>query len=165
MQGHSRRVIESALTAISETSRGPLEEHACDAKTCFNRPRVAGVSQPVDRDRPDGLHAERPLVAAEPEIPRVPNPPLASDLANLPGDLRGIAVPGPTNLGDFVKDVQAARALGKALFWDMNVGSDGCKRARRVTFEPAPTRARRISSARACSGHRTGSRVQRCPRP
>jgi len=58
-------------------------------------------------------------------IPRVGNPPLASDLANLPGDLRAVAVPGPSNLPEFVRDVQMARALGKALFWDMQVGSDG----------------------------------------
>jgi cytochrome c peroxidase len=60
-----------------------------------------------------------------PPIARVPNPPLASDLANLPGDLRPIAIPEPANLGDFVKDRAAAIALGKALFWDMQVGSDG----------------------------------------
>ncbi len=60
-------------------------------------------------------------------IPRVPTTLLASDLANLPGDLRGVAVPGPTPeaLAEFVKDTQAAIALGKALFWDMQVGSDG----------------------------------------
>ena len=58
-------------------------------------------------------------------ISRVPNPPLASDLANLPGDLRAVAVPRPSNLADFVKDEAMAIALGKALFWDMQVGSDG----------------------------------------
>ena len=31
----------------------------------------------------------------------------------------------PPNLGDFVKNKPAAIALGKALFWDMSVGSDG----------------------------------------
>lgn len=31
----------------------------------------------------------------------------------------------PSNLGDFVKDKPAAIALGKALFWDMSIGSDG----------------------------------------
>ena len=31
----------------------------------------------------------------------------------------------PANLGDFVRDPALARALGKALFWDMQVGSDG----------------------------------------
>ena len=58
-------------------------------------------------------------------IPRVTNPPAAADLANLPGDLAAIAVPMPANLGDFIRDAAAARVLGKALFWDMQVGSDG----------------------------------------
>jgi cytochrome c peroxidase len=58
-------------------------------------------------------------------IARVPNPPPASDLVNLPGDLRAIAVPEPANLDDFVKDRAAAVRLGKALFWDMQLGSDG----------------------------------------
>jgi cytochrome c peroxidase len=58
-------------------------------------------------------------------IPRVPNPPPFTDLVNLPGDLRAIAVPAPPNLNDFVRDPAMAVALGKALFWDMQVGSDG----------------------------------------
>src|SRR4029079_5726971 len=59
-------------------------------------------------------------------IPRVPNPPLNSDLANLPGDLRAVPVAGqsPSRLNEFVRDPAMARALGKALFWDMQVGSD-----------------------------------------
>jgi cytochrome c peroxidase len=67
------------------------------------------------------------LAQAAPEttIPRVPNPPLNSDLVNLPGDLRAVSVPAPANLNDFVRDINMARALGKALFWDMQVGSDG----------------------------------------
>src|SRR4028118_637487 len=39
--------------------------------------------------------------------------------------LKTVAVPEPSNLGDFVKDKPAAIALGKALFWDMQVGSNG----------------------------------------
>ena len=58
-------------------------------------------------------------------IPRVPNPPLPADLTNLPGDLRAVAVPGPPNLDEFVSDRRRRVALGKALFWDMQVGSDG----------------------------------------
>src|SRR4051812_39648775 len=58
-------------------------------------------------------------------ISRVPNPPLSSALTSLPGDLRSVPVPGPSNLNDFVRDPAMARALGKALFWDMQVGSDG----------------------------------------
>lgn len=61
--------------------------------------------------------------AGETTIPRVLNPP--PDLSNLPGDLRAVPVPGPTNLGEFVRDPAMARALGKALFWDMQIGSDG----------------------------------------
>jgi cytochrome c peroxidase len=39
--------------------------------------------------------------------------------------LSTIPVPRPPNIGDFIRDDQAARVLGKALFWDMQVGSDG----------------------------------------
>jgi cytochrome c peroxidase len=48
--------------------------------------------------------------------PRPPNP-LAS--------LKTVAVSEPPNLGEFVKNKTAAIALGKALFWDLQVGSDG----------------------------------------
>ena len=39
--------------------------------------------------------------------------------------LKTVPVPGPANLADFVSDRKAALVLGKALFWDMQVGSDG----------------------------------------
>src|SRR5262249_40418408 len=39
--------------------------------------------------------------------------------------LTGIRPPAPPNLGDFVRDRSAAIALGKALFWDVQAGSDG----------------------------------------
>ncbi len=39
--------------------------------------------------------------------------------------LKNVPVPLPSNLDDFVKDRDAAIMLGKALFWDMQVGSDG----------------------------------------
>src|SRR5688500_11094792 len=56
-------------------------------------------------------------------IPRVPNPP--ANLKDLPGDLAAIAVATPPNLSEFIRDEEAALVLGKALFWDMQVGSDG----------------------------------------
>ncbi len=58
-------------------------------------------------------------------IPRVPDPPPQGDLKFLPGDLRAIDVPEPPDLGTYVVDKDVAIALGKALFWDMQVGSDG----------------------------------------
>ena len=42
-----------------------------------------------------------------------------------PGSLKEIAVPEPTNLRTYVRNRDVAIALGKALFWDMQVGSDG----------------------------------------
>jgi cytochrome c peroxidase len=51
------------------------------------------------------------------------SPLLYGQLAGL--SLKGAAVPEPGNLSDFVKDRAAAVALGKALFWDMQIGSDG----------------------------------------
>ncbi|WP_238361166.1 hypothetical protein [Iningainema tapete] len=44
-------------------------------------------------------------------------PPLAS--------LKTVSVPEPDNLTDFIRDRTAAIELGKAFFWDMQVGSDG----------------------------------------
>lgn len=42
----------------------------------------------------------------------------------IPGSLRGVPVPLP-DLTDVVQDREAAILLGKALFWDQQVGSDG----------------------------------------
>lgn len=39
--------------------------------------------------------------------------------------LKSVKVPLPSNLNDFIQDREAAIALGKALFWDMQAGSDG----------------------------------------
>ena len=39
--------------------------------------------------------------------------------------LKGVIVPLPTNLADFVKNKPMAIRLGKALFWDMSIGGDG----------------------------------------
>jgi cytochrome c peroxidase len=44
--------------------------------------------------------------------------------AQLAPSLKRVPVPQPTNLSTFVKNNAAAIKLGKALFWDMQVGSD-----------------------------------------
>ena len=64
-------------------------------------------------------------------------PDILADLAKDPNDptktrkirdevmsLKGIPIPEPSNLYDFVQNKQKAIELGKALFWDMKVGSD-----------------------------------------
>ena len=52
---------------------------------------------------------------------------LVTDVAAqvVPPPLSSLPVPKPPNIAEFIKDEQAARVLGKALFWDMQVGSDG----------------------------------------
>ena len=42
-----------------------------------------------------------------------------------PGSLKRVPVPQPTNLNRHVRDRGALLILGKALFWDMQAGSDG----------------------------------------
>ncbi len=50
---------------------------------------------------------------------------LATNSPSPPGSLKSVPIPEPDNLNDFIKDKTAAIALGKTLFWDMQVGSDG----------------------------------------
>ena len=54
---------------------------------------------------------------ASAQVVRPPIIPLAS--------LKTVPVPEPPNLGEFVKNKPAAIAFGKALFWDLQVGSNG----------------------------------------
>lgn len=43
-----------------------------------------------------------------------------------PGTLKGLKIPeDPKLMTEFIKDRQAAIALGKAFFWDMQIGTDG----------------------------------------
>lgn len=50
---------------------------------------------------------------------------VSAQITSTPASLKGVSVPEPDNLRDFVKDKAAAIKLGKAFFWDMQVGSDG----------------------------------------
>lgn len=42
-----------------------------------------------------------------------------------PASLKTVPVPMPSNLSEAVTNLEAAKRLGKALFWDMQLGSDG----------------------------------------
>jgi len=57
-------------------------------------------------------------VTAQAQTP-IPDPPATFR------SLKGVPVPGPASLGDLVRDRSAAIALGKALFWDTEAGSNG----------------------------------------
>ncbi len=52
-------------------------------------------------------------------------PPDLLHVINPLSSLKSIPIPEPRNLARYIKDRNAAIALGKALFWDMAVGSDG----------------------------------------
>jgi cytochrome c peroxidase len=54
----------------------------------------------------------------------IPGMPTFAQAKNL-APLSSVPVPLPPNLGDFVLDQQAAIQLGKALFWDQQLGGDG----------------------------------------
>lgn len=65
----------------------------------------------------------------------------------LPLPLSDVSVPRPPNLADFVRDEKAAEVLGKALFWDMQVGSDGVQACATCHFRAGadPRRKNQIS--------------------
>ncbi|MBR8835735.1 MAG: cytochrome C peroxidase [Stigonema ocellatum SAG 48.90 = DSM 106950] len=42
-----------------------------------------------------------------------------------PPSLKSVSVPEPDDISNYIRDKTAAIALGKTLFWDMQVGSDG----------------------------------------
>ncbi len=87
---------------------------------------AAGCGGEVNAPTPRSTASTSQALTGDGTIPRVQNPPPASDLSALPGDLRAQPVPGPSaaDLAVYVKDNAAAIRLGKALFWDMQVGSD-----------------------------------------
>ena len=73
------------------------------------------------------------------------NPPALPDpaFAEMPGPLTDVPVPLPEDLENYVKDRAAAIVLGKAFFWDMQVGSDGktaCATCHSHAFADARTR-------------------------
>ena len=73
----------------------------------------------------------------------------AGDATGQVPPLSSVSVPRPANLGDFILNEQAARALGKALFWDMQVGSDGVQACATCHFRAgADTRKKNQVSAK-----------------
>lgn len=62
----------------------------------------------------DNITSVPPATAGDPTPAQ---PPLITDPS--------VALPAPTNLADFVRDETMLLKLGKALFWDMQLGSDG----------------------------------------
>ncbi|HKC72677.1 MAG TPA: cytochrome c peroxidase, partial [Chloroflexota bacterium] len=89
---------------------------------------------------PGGI-AQAGLPLAPPSTVPVPQPPGTESEPLRPLSL--VWVPQPGNLADFVQDKSAAIQLGKALFWDTQVGSDGIQSCATCHFSAgADTRAK-----------------------
>src|SRR2546427_5021521 len=70
--------------------------------------------------------------------------------------LKTVPVPEPPNLAEFVTDKAAAIRLGKALFWDMQVGSDGVQACASCHFHAgADSRSKNQISPGLNAGDRT----------
>lgn len=65
------------------------------------------------------------LALALPALLSVSVPALAQNAITPPSPLSRAPRPEPSNLGSYVANRQAAVALGKALFWEQRLGSDG----------------------------------------
>ncbi len=50
---------------------------------------------------------------------------VSAQVVAAPPPLSSVKVPEPDKIGDYIKDKVAAIALGKSLFWDMQLGNDG----------------------------------------
>lgn len=82
------------------------------------------ATQPPDAIDPAAPGAVEPPEAVVPE-PVVEPPPAQLDLSLVPDALHASNVPVVANLSNYIQDPAAAVALGKALFWDAAIGSDG----------------------------------------
>ena len=73
--------------------------------------------------------------------------------SSAPPSLKTVPIPEPSNLMDFVQDRAAAIRLGKALFWDMQVGSDAVQSCATCHFQAgADNRAKNQISPGLLSG-------------
>ena len=74
-----------------------------------------------------------------------------------PPSLKTVPVPKPVGIENFVKDNNAAIALGKALFWDMQVGGDGMVACASCHFHAGADRRERNQLNAGANGGFDGS--------
>ncbi|WP_437758205.1 cytochrome-c peroxidase [Sorangium sp. So ce1389] len=119
VHGQTTEVVSAAGEVATRTSRlvvgfllAGMALSACGGES--SDALIERQSQPLEtptEEVPEGECAEAEEFFPDPQQPKIP--------------LGSIRVPEPSNLDEFVRDERVAVALGKALFWDMQVGSDG----------------------------------------
>lgn len=100
-------MVVSGCDAVTDDDAGSMALQRPD-EAQLGRLSAAGVSTQLGHV---AAHVTRP----EPPVPPVPGF----------RSLKRVPVPLPSNLGELVSNRSAAIQLGKALYWDMQVGSDG----------------------------------------
>jgi cytochrome c peroxidase len=85
---------------------------------------VGIARQGIFQEEPGPFPREGECNLADPAFDSI-RPRLGGDHNTGPDTLKGQPIPEPSNLKDYVRSRRTAIALGKALFWDMQVGSDG----------------------------------------
>ncbi|MDF1852303.1 MAG: cytochrome c peroxidase [Verrucomicrobiales bacterium] len=82
--------------------------------------RISLPSGAVTNDVEQPNRPSNTLIVGEGGLPEDPG----ADPEPQPESLKNREVPEPSNLSEFIRDKEAAIELGKALFWDMQVGSN-----------------------------------------
>ncbi|NBT13017.1 MAG: cytochrome-c peroxidase [Planctomycetia bacterium] len=105
-------------------------------------------------------------VADKPRVDPVADPDgLRAEVRSyLVDSLKTVPVPLPSTITEFVKDQRAAVALGKALFWDQQAGSDGMACASCHFHAGADSRARNQISPGMIGGNGTFDRLPSGPK-
>ena len=123
-----------AVTIPAEGARVFATVDGSDPRTSRSRFQVLGAvvlaqstTLSLVAQLPDGsfgaVRTEIYIVTTPPAVgPLLPGHPPAVPVQIAP--LASVRVPTPSNLYTFIKDPRAAVALGKALFWDQQIGSD-----------------------------------------
>src|SRR4051794_13959267 len=97
---HNVKIIGTANPSIPTVAIGLRAKSACVAMILFT---VSGIGwSQMAADPPP------PILFQSPRLNQVPR-----------------SVPDPIQLAQFIQNKSAALRLGKALFWDMQLGSDG----------------------------------------
>jgi len=104
----------------AEKKAGEAEQKAIEAEAKADRSGKKG-----DVKAAEDARAKADKAAAEAEKAREEAGGEAEAPEDPPGPLNKVEVPLPKDLDKYVADRKTAILLGKALFWDMQVGSDG----------------------------------------